>query len=1257
VTDFVHLHNHSEYSLLDAIARPGDIATRCVELGYDAFALTDHGVMYGAMEFYLAMRERELKPIIGCEVYIAPRTLKDKDHTLDRRAWHLVLLAMDITGYRNLMKLASIAATDGFYYNPRIDVPTLMQHNKGLVALTACPGGVLAGPFHRESEQAARDNLERYLRIFGEERLFVEIQNHGLEIEQKFIPFAVDTAKHYGLRLVATNDCHYVLKDDARPHDIALCLRDGKTVFDKDRKRYDGEEYYIKSPSEMAALFPEHPEALANTRVVADMCNVELDLEQVHFPRFTVSAAEVKELTSWVEEHPEQAGTTAEFGDTSNREHLENAFKHALKAGEMASSEETRAAFEAYLRKKTYEGAQKRYGEVTQELAERIEYELSVIIPKGFTTYFLICAEFCQFARSQNIPVGPGRGSAAGSVVAYCLEVTDLEPIKYGLYFERFLNPERIELPDFDIDFCKRRRGEVIEHIRQRYGHAQTAQIITFNRLKARAAIKSVGRAKGLEFQYVNRITAEIKALEVTIDEAIAANPQLRKLIDGDPEMQELVDDARRLEGIASHHGVHAAGVVIAPTELPDYVPVQAHKKNDWLVTQYAMENVPLTGLVKFDFLGLRNLTMIQDTLDYIAETTGEEVDLRQLDDHDADTYAALQKGDGYGVFQFEAPQVKRMLQEARPANVQDLAAINAANRPGPLESGNTERYLQSRRTGRPVGALYPSIAEILESTGGQLLFQEQVMEIARKLGGFTLGEADVLRKAMGKKKLDVMAKLKVKFMAGVEERGIVKREAEDIWDMMEQFAKYGFNKAHSVCYSWIGYQTAYLKAHYPHHYMAAMLNSWLGEASKIGEILAQCRQMRIDVEPPSVCAGNLQFTPTPEGNIIFGLVGIKGVGENAVRNIITERKAGGPFSDGAEFLRRLKGKGVNRKVLQSLAIAGALDCLGLDRVELLKNLQDIENFLRGPSKQEALFGAFEDSTPGTTPDKQVSALDVALLEKEAVGVYLSGHPFQNHPMFRDRGYLQLADIQESVSYNPTLWQSNTIPRQGLAGLLAEVNVRTARSRKQYARARLEDPARSLAVFIAPKVLEEYQELVMENRPVVLWGRVQLPDTLDATSEESDNDTIWGSLEVIVDRIAPYQEIDPEPGHAGASTKQVAASREPASPQSAAVPAPAGPKDGDNGASGDSFAPLQINIELDLNSATYDDLQRFAQALEQAEGAHEVRMEIREVSGHVRRLKPAERFMASPETTRELASEFPFITFLDTAHDDLPQQV
>lgn len=1253
MVEFVHLHNHSEYSLLDAIARPKDIVKRCQELGFDAYALTDHGVMYGAMEFYLAMQGAGLKPIIGCELYVAPRRLTDKDPNLDRRSYHVVLLATDKTGYINLMHLCSLAATQGFYYKPRVDVAAIMEHNEGLLALTACPNGVVAGPFNRESEAAARESLERYLRIFGEERLFLEIQNHGLEIEDRYRPWARDAAREYGLRLVATNDCHYVDREDARSHDIALCLRDKKLLTDTDRIKYSGPDYYIKSAGEMAELFAEYPEALGNTRVVADLCNLELDTDKVHFPRFTISQSETAELRQWAQDHPEQAVAAPRKKAAKNESpSLDELLASMADAEEIASDGETAVVFEAYLRKLTYEGALRRYPELTDELRERIEYELSVIIPKGFTTYFLICAEFCRFARDHGITVGPGRGSAAGSVVAYSLEVTDLDPIKYGLYFERFLNPERIELPDFDIDFCYRRRDEVIEHMRQRYGVDRTAQIITYSRLKARAVIKAVGRTKGLEFQYTDRVTKEIHGLNPSIEDALKTSENLRRMAADDPEISELLADAARLEGIAAHHSVHAAGLVVAPSELWNFVPVQAQRDSDWLVTQYAMDTVPHTGLVKFDFLGLRNLTMIQDAADYIRKYAGVDLNPRAIPDDDPDTFAMLQRGDAYGVFQFEARQVKRMLQEGRPESIYDLGVINAANRPGPLESGNTERYLMNRRNRTTGESLYPSISDILESTGGVLIFQEQVLEIARKLGGFTFGQADVLRKAMGKKKFDVMAKQQVKFMAGAEERGVPKREAEDIWEMMEKFADYGFNKAHSVCYSWISYQTAYLKCHFPHYFMCAMLNSYMGHADKLAEILGQCRKMGIAILPPSVNDGEFEFTPTPAGEIIFGLGGIKGVGRSAVEGIVAERARGGAFKSTAGFVKRTRGKGVNKKVLQCLAIAGAFDSLDAERAELIANLDDIEQFLRGPSRQEALFGSFdaEHGESGATPTKEVTPLDVALLEKAAVGAFLSNHPFENHAMYRDRGRVQLAQLQESIEYSPSRWQGHALPQNGLVGLLADVSTRMSRGSKLYANARLEDPERSVRLVIWPRVYDEAREYVRDNTPVVVWGRVQFPEVI------AEQEEVWNSLEIIVDRLEPYIErpggVDELSDESDVEIGEGNPSGNPG-PEFEASTAEQDEEEFDD-CDVDHFAPLPVRIQVDMATTTKRQLKRFADALERAQGDREVQLRLREVSGYVRRVRLDQRFAVDLAASSDLEREFPFITFMDDALGSAP---
>lgn len=1231
---FVHLHNHSEYSLLDGIARCKDIAARCKELGFSAYALTDHGVMYGAIEFYQAMLAEGIKPIIGCEVYVAARTRHDKDPQLDRRSRHLVLLAKDLTGYVNLMKLTSIAHTEGFYYKPRVDEEILRSHCDGLVALTACPGGVVAGPFQYESEAKALSELERYLGIFGEENLFVEIQNHGQEVESKFTGWVTDVVRQKGIRLVATNDCHYVMQDDARAHDIALCLRDKKKLTDTDRLRYPGEEYYIKSARAMHVLFPHHAEAIANTLVVAGMCNLELDLDQVHFPQFTITAEETSELQAWTKANPSYVAPL----DAGERGHeiSDGLVAQVKRSGKLVACEETSSTFEAHLRKLTYEGAAKRYGEVTEKLQGRIEYELSVIIPKGFTSYFLICAEFCQWARKQGIPVGPGRGSAAGSVVAYCLEITDIEPIKYGLYFERFLNPERIELPDFDIDFCMRRRDEVIEHVKQKYGADRVALIVTFSRLKARAVIKAVARTKGLEFQYINRVTNEINGLDPTIDDAIKQSSELRRMIEDDSEIAELIDDARKLEGIAAHHSVHAAGLVIAPRELTNFVPVQKHKDSDLLVTQYAMDAVPKTGLVKFDFLGLRNLTMIQDTADYINAQAGQGFDPRTIPEDDEKTYATLQRGDGYGVFQFEAPQVKRMLIDGRPENLLDLAALNAANRPGAIQSGSTEGYLRARKN-RTVGqAKYAIIADLLESTGGQLLYQEQVMEIARKIGGFSYGEADVLRKAMGKKKMDVMKRQMARFMDGGAEQNFDVRQLKAIWEMMAKFAEYGFNKAHSVSYSWISYQTAYLKTHYPHLYMAAMLNNYLGNSDKLAEILSHCRKMRIKVLPPSVNDGGVGFVPTAGGDIIFGLSGIKGLGESAVSAILAQRSQGGAFKSLAGFVQRNRGAGTNRRVLQSLAMAGAFDCLEPNRKELLANLEDIEHYMRGGGKQEALFGFDEHAQAGTVPGGEITDYDVALLEKQAIGMFLTQHPFENHPIYRDPRHFQLEKLQEAILYDHGKWQDKTLPKGGLAGLLTSIQVRIAStSGKPYAKGRLEDPERSVPLIIWPKTYDDAKELIKENTPVVVWGRLQIPETVEGA------EGAWDELEIIVDAIKPYVAPDEKfPVHPPKKHNGVEGNNPQQMHQAKAQVAIANAQAADSSA----FNPLPIKWEIDLAKADMGQLSALAKTLEQCTGDREVRMNLREVSGQLRKIKVNQRFFASLDVAEQLEREFPFIS-------------
>jgi DNA polymerase III subunit alpha len=1262
--DFVHLHNHSEYSLLDGIARTADIARRLKELQFDTYALTDHGVMYGSLEFYTCMRENGIKPIIGCEVYVAQRRLTDKTDVVDRKSWHCVLLASNHEGYVNLMQLTSIAHRFGYYYKPRVDVEAIREHSAGIVCLTACPNGIIAGPFHRlsgddESHQrggrdtgmaggpeAARRELETYYDIFGPERLFLEIQNHQMAMERNYSQWAADQARAMGLRLVATNDNHYVALEDYTAHDIALCLRDKKLLSDADRLRYNGPHYYIKTREEMAALFPDYPEALANTRAVADLCNLELDLKKVYFPRFEIlEEPELFEDTSrtdaLVRQSIDQQSAEAEVG------------RGAQPTEDISALDPDQAKLDAYLRKLVYRGAVKRYGAVTDNLRRRIEYELSVIIPKGFTAYFLICQDFCAFARSKGIPVGPGRGSAAGSVVAYCLEITDLDPIKYGLYFERFLNPERVELPDADIDFCFRRREEVIEHVKRRYGADRVAMIVTYSRLKARAVIKAVARAKGLEYQYVDKVTKEIQGLNPTINEAVAGSAALQQMIKGDSVIAELIADAKRLEGIAAHHSVHAAGVVIAPDEISKYVPVQPMKDSDLLVTQYSMDFVPKAGLVKYDFLGLRNLTMIEDAAEYIRRYRDQGFDARAIPESDPATFAMLQRGDGYGVFQFEAPQVKKMLIDGRPESVEDLAAITSANRPGPMTSGNTARYLENRKNRQTGTSLYPSITEILEPTGGVLLFQEQVLEIARKLGGFSLGEADLLRKAMGKKNMEVMLAQQKQFLAGAADSGVPEAEADAIWDMMVQFAGYGFNKAHAVCYAWIAYQTAYLKCHYASFFMCAMLNSYMGNSSKLAEILAQCRRMRIPVLPPSVQEGTFEFSPTDDGKIIFGLGGIKGIGQGAVEGIVAQRESGGPFKDLPDFYQRTKGQGINKKVLQSLAMAGAFDSLGCERIELIRNLEDIESLCRS-SKQEALFGDFDPGpVAGVTPAGPVTDYDVAMKEKEAIGLFLTNHPFADHPMYRDRRYVQLSTLRYEIEKNPQRWQDESLPGSGLIGLLTNVFTRTANtSSKTYAKARLEDPEQSVAVIVWPKAYEQAREIVEENMPVILWGRVQIPESAD------EADQAWDAVEVIVDRVEAYRAPESEAEIAAAAPRiEQRDSTEPdwdegfafdqlpsAQPQPAPVNGNGFYSNGHAATAKDEHQQqAAIRWEVDLEAAPLDALQQLAALLEQAGGDCEVQLKLKAVSGQLRTVRLGERFRTSPESAARIQQQFPFL--------------
>ena len=920
----------------------------------DAIALTDHGVMSGAIKFYRQARKRGIKPIIGCEVYVAPRGRRDRGGEGGERFYHLVLLAENKTGYRNLLRIVSYAQTEGFYYRPRADKELLREHAEGLIALSACQSGevprlLLAGRLEK-AEEAARE----YEEIFGKGNFFIELQDHGTERDDRLKEGLVELARRLGLPLVATNDIHYLSPDDRLAHEVLLNIRAGKTMSDPDHRTFDGEGYHFRSAEEMDELFADYPEALENTRLIADRCELELEFGKTMIPPFD------------------------------------------LPEGESNPNE--------YLRKLAYVGAKGRYGEITDEVKERLDYELGVIAKMEYSTYFLIVWDFVRYAKESGIAVGPGRGSAAGSLVAYSLGITGVDPLKYNLIFERFLNPDRISMPDFDIDFCINGRDQVIGYVRQKYGGEKwwkrIAQIATYDRMAARSVVRDVGRVLGIPYSVTDRVAKLIPfgwGLATAVDRVV----ELRSLYEENTDIRRVIDIGLRLEGLTRNASTHAAGVVIAPDELTNHVPLLRVGEGEF-VTQYDMNDVEAVGLLKFDFLGLRNLTLLDETCRSLSEEAGIDISLQDLPLDDERTFSLIRSGKTAGIFQLEGSGITKLIKRVRPDRFEDLIAILALFRPGPLESGMTDEYVERRSGKKQVSYPHPALEEVLSDTFGLPIYQDQVMLMAQRLASFTLAEADILRKAMGKKNKEIMGSLREKFIAGCLKNGISRNLAEGTFRDMEKFSRYGFNKAHATAYAFVSYWTAYLKANYPTHFMASLLSSVKSDTDKIAEYIRECREMRIEVLPPDINESRSRFTPVGERTIRFGLGAIKHVGEGAIRAIISARDKG-RFTSFFDMCRRVEEESLDREALEALIKAGAFDRLGASRRGLLRHLSEGIELMQVAQRERSTGqrSIFEEA--GETPfepavtEPEFTRTDLLALEKEFLGLYVSGHPLDEH--------------------------------------------------------------------------------------------------------------------------------------------------------------------------------------------------------------------------------------------------------------------
>jgi len=953
--DFIHLHNHSQFSLLDGACRIDEMVRLAADFKMPALALTDHGNLFGAVEFYRKCRAAGIVPIIGCEMYVAAGSRHKKERTpgMPDSGFHLVLLAKNLAGYKNLVKLASAAYLEGFYHRPRIDLELLEQYRDGLIATSACGKGEVAYHLAQGSSDRAEQAARRYLDILGQENFYIEIQDHGLEFEDRVRPQLIEVSRKLGIGLVATNDCHYLHKEHADAHDALLCIQTGKKLEDVDRMRYQTDQLYFKSPDEMKELFAETPEAIENTLKIGESCRLEFKWDEYLLPEFPL---------------PDGYDSP-----------------------------------DVYLADLTRKGLRERYREITPELEERLNYELSVISRMGFPGYFLICKDFIDHAKRRHIPVGPGRGSAAGSLVSYVLGITNVDPIKYGLLFERFLNPERISMPDIDIDFSDRGRDEIIRYVIEKYGNESVCQIITFGTMAARGVVRDVGRVMGVSYAEVDRIAKMIPfEADMNLEKALTVKPELKALADADPRIQRLLSTSQILEGLTRHASTHAAGVVIAPGRLDDYVPLFKSNKDE-VTTQFDMQGIERIGLLKMDFLGLRTLTVIDDAVRLIKENRDLDLDPDGLPFDDPKTFELFASGETVGIFQFESSGMRDYLRKLHPECLNDLVAMNALYRPGPLDANMIDEYIDRKHGRKQVKYDHPKMESILNETYGVIVFQDQVMKVAAKLAGFSMAKADHLRKAMGKKNVEIMARMCDEFVAGCQANDIAEKSAKEIFEFMATFARYGFNKSHSTCYAILAYQTAYLKVHYPVEFMAALLTSEIDNTDRVTVLRRECQRMGIPLLPPEINTSLSYFSVAGDA-IRFGMGAVKNVGHGVVEKIVAARQEGGLFKSVFDFMARVDSRAVNRRALESLIAAGAFDSLGAHRAQLAAGLDQVigwgqaaqDDRVRG---QHSLFGGDTGALPEPTlPDVPPWSEPQAMSrEKEVLGFYVTGNPLDKY--------------------------------------------------------------------------------------------------------------------------------------------------------------------------------------------------------------------------------------------------------------------
>lgn len=1085
---FTHLHVHSEYSLLDGACRIPDLIEAARRLGQDSIAITDHGAMYGVVDFYKEARKKGIKPIIGCEVYVAPRTRFDKEYGEDSSPFHLVLLCKDELGYKNLCYMASFAYTEGFYIKPRVDWDLLKQHSDGIIALSACLGGEIPVLIRQQNYERAKRRALEFYELFGEGNYYLELQDHKLAEQREVNEALIRISRETGIPLVVTNDVHYLKKEDSYIQDVLMCIQTGKTVDETDRMHFETEEFYLKSEEEMRGLFPDMPEAFDNTADIAQKCNLDFEFGKYHLPKFDL---------------PDGVIDAYDYFKTLCR----NGF--AL-----------------------------RYGEGDSEKSGQLNYELEMINNMGFVDYFLIVSDFIAYAKGRGIPVGPGRGSAAGSMVSYCLGITDVDPVKYGLYFERFLNPERVSMPDIDIDFCVNRRQEVLDYVNEKYGHDHVAQIVTFGTMAARMAIRDVARAQSLTYAEADAVAKQVpQALNIKLDDALRTSKQLREMYDTNPKIKNLIDTAKGLEGIARHASTHAAGVVITERPVYEYVPLA--KNDELVVCQYPMTTLEELGLLKMDFLGLRNLTVLHDAVELVRKTEPEFL-LENIPEEDKETFEMLSAGRTSGVFQMESAGMTSVCVRLGTYSIEDITAIIALYRPGPMDS--IPRFIECKHNPDKISYKHPLLKDILDVTYGCIVYQEQVIEIFRKIGGFSLGQADLIRRAMSKKKQAEIVRERKTFISGDPERGICGAVANgvsndiaaSIYDEILDFANYAFNKAHAVSYAIIAYQTAYMKCHYPREYMAALLTSVLDSTGKVAEYIAECRENGIGLLPPDVNESDANFTVSGK-SIRFGLVAVKNIGRNFIKSLKIEREKGGSFQNFEDFCDRMYGRDMNRRAMENLIRCGAFDSMGYKRAQLLKVYEQVidntaSKYRKNLEGQIDLFGGGEG---GENRSKEAARESIELpdipeftprelmaMEKETTGLYFSGHPMDEYRETAKRiGAVSVGGIIDDFTHESGGGGGSGGPetyRDGqtvtLTGVIESFRTKPTKNGSVMAYITLEDYSGSMELLAFQRVMDRDGSYMIENNPVIVKGQISARDEKEP--------------QLIVDSIRPMSDLD-----------------------------------------------------------------------------------------------------------------------------------